>query len=215
MAANTSEDGPADDSSQWTRIVRKGKKLSRQRQAPHPPSQPPAAGPAENFQPNASPHLSLNDIAADHEKTTSRWRGTDCYKKLHEIIKKNAASHAAITNAVCLGLGAFDPDDGSWLAQRRSHIQLAAFLTMVEALGNGSRTRIVQVMISLTVSWQKSMPTETSNATTRNLASPSQTRTSSPASVGRLSSLLTPTNSSTRLPWSLESTCTGISGLPR
>lgn len=128
-----------DDPAQWTRIRRKGKKLDRRQQPAPPRSQsqpsPPAAGPAENFQPNPSPQLSADDIRAAHDKIAARWRASDARDKLHRLVESHAASHRAVQRAVCLGLGAFDPDDGSWLAQRRSHIQLAAFLTMVETLG--------------------------------------------------------------------------------
>lgn len=131
MATSTADDAD-NDSSQWTRIVRKGKKLGRKQHQPH---QPPAAGPAENFQPNPSPQLSADDINAVHDKIASKWRASEAHEKLCTLVEANASSHAAITRAVCLGLGAFEPDDGSWVAQRRSHVQLAAFLTMVGKLG--------------------------------------------------------------------------------
>lgn len=133
MATSSSNGGKGEDNSaQWTRIVRKGKKPGKKQRQP---SHPPAAGPVENFQPNASPQLTVNDITTNHDKVASKWRETDCCANLSELIKKHAASHAPISRAICLGLGAFDPEDGSWVAQRRSHIQLAAFLTMVEILG--------------------------------------------------------------------------------
>lgn len=137
MATSTADDENA-DSAQWTRIIRKGKKLGRKQQQHQPQSQPhhpPAAGPAENFQPNPSPQLSADDIDTAHHKIASKWRTSEAHEKLRALIKANASSHVSISRAVCLGLGAFDPDDGSWLAQRRSHIQLAAFLTMVRELG--------------------------------------------------------------------------------
>lgn len=136
MATSTAEDG-GDDSSQWTRIVRKGKgKGKRLEKRPQPQAfQPPAAGPVESFQPNASPQLSLGEIEAEHDQIASKWRATECRDKLFLIVKENAASHVGIKRAVCLGLGAFDPEDGSWVARRRSHIQLAAFLDIVKSLG--------------------------------------------------------------------------------
>lgn len=128
-----SGEAEGEDTSQWTRIVRKekAKKLGRRQQ----PAQPPPAGPPENFRPNPSPKLSVDDIRAEHQGVSSKWRGTACYERLSRLVKVNAASHAPIRKAVCLGLGAFDPEDGSWVAQRRSHSQLAAFLTVVEVLG--------------------------------------------------------------------------------
>lgn len=119
-----------DDPSQWTRIVRKGKKLGRKEEV----LRLPVGGPPENFHPNGSPQLTVDNIKADHHKVASKWRATECHEQLCRMIKEKSASHEKITRAVCLGLGAFDPEDGSWSAQRRSHIQLAAFLAMVEAL---------------------------------------------------------------------------------
>lgn len=119
-----------DDPSQWTRIVRKGKKLGRKEEV----LRLPVGGPPENFHPNGSPQLTVDDIKAGHHEVASKWRETKCYGQLCNIIKEKSASHEKITRAVCLGLGAFDPEDGSWSAQRRSHIQLAAFLAMLEAL---------------------------------------------------------------------------------
>lgn len=88
----------------------------------------------ENFRPNGMPVLSVDDIKADHSKVASKWHETECYTRLCHVIKTNAVSHSKITRAVCLGLGAFDPEDGSWVSQRRSHIQLAAFLAIVKIL---------------------------------------------------------------------------------
>lgn len=127
MASATDQD---DDPSQWTRIVRKGKKPSRKEDA----LRLPVGGPPENFHPNGSPQLTVDDIKANHNKVASKWRETKCHEQLCKIIKEKSASHEKITRGVCLGLGTFDPEDGSWSAQRRSHIQLAAFLAMVEAL---------------------------------------------------------------------------------
>lgn len=127
MASSANQE---DDPSQWTRISRKGKKLRRQEEV----LRLPVGGPPENFHPNGSPQLTIDDIKANHDKVASKWRATQCYEQLCSIIRDKSASHENITRAVCLGLGAFDPEDSSWTAQRRSHIQLAAFLAMVEAL---------------------------------------------------------------------------------
>lgn len=121
-----------DDSSQWTRITRKSKKKKPGRQVEV--LRLPLGGPAENFRPNGKPVLSVDDIKANHSKIASKWHATECYTKLCHVVKINAAAHTGITSALCLGLGPFDPEDGSWVSQRRSHIQLAAFLAMVDIL---------------------------------------------------------------------------------
>lgn len=126
----TSPADQEDDPSQWTRIGRKGKKLGRKEEV----LRLPVGGPPENFHPNGSPQLTVDDIKADHHKVASKWRATKCHEQLCSTIKDNSASHKKITRAVCLGIGAFDPEDASWTSQRRSHIQLAAFLAIVELL---------------------------------------------------------------------------------
>lgn len=151
MSANAGEAGADNDrhdtntndgkSSEWTRIVRKDRRNNRGRR-PHKQQQqqqqhplPPTAGPADNFRPNAAPRLSADDIAAEHDKVAAQWRQTDACARLLAQLRDNAPACVRVARAVCLGLGAFEPEDGSFAARRRSHVQLAAFLTMIEALG--------------------------------------------------------------------------------
>lgn len=134
VSLELSVESQQDDSSQWTRIVRKGKKNNKKVSRQDETLRLPLGGPVENFRPNGTPLLSVDDIKANHAKVASKWHTSECYTKLCHVIKTNAMSHTKITRAVCLGLGAFDPEDGSWVSQRRSHIQLAAFLAIVEML---------------------------------------------------------------------------------
>ncbi|KAJ4420416.1 hypothetical protein N0V82_004405 [Gnomoniopsis sp. IMI 355080] len=148
------EEGGADtttnnDNDEWTRIVRKGKK----RNTTSRKTTPPAAGPVDNFRPNAAPTLSATDIRAEHDQVTAAWRATEACVQLRALMVRgrgegaagpiNAVAPAAcvpVRRAVCLGLGAFDPADGAWVARRRAHVQLAAFLTMVEGLEESGTT---------------------------------------------------------------------------
>lgn len=43
-------------------------------------------------------------------------------------------SDPPVSTAICLGIGSFDPHEGSWPLRRRTHVQLAAFETIVAAL---------------------------------------------------------------------------------
>lgn len=126
-AAEVSERGV----SEWTLVSKKAKGKKRS----IPSCLPPVAGPPDNFRPNPAPELSSKDIKEQYEFHTTRWRSSDGYKKLYELVKARASSYAPIKRAVCLGLGVFDPQDGSYASKRRSHIQLASFLTIVEILG--------------------------------------------------------------------------------
>ncbi|EON98218.1 hypothetical protein UCRPA7_6272 [Phaeoacremonium minimum UCRPA7] len=119
-----------DDASQWTRVIRKGKAIGRQEQV----LRLPRAGPESNFPPNPHARLTLQDIRTDHEKIPRKWRASPASSALADLIIDNRRSHAPITNAVCLGLGSFDPEDGSFDATRRSHVQLDAFLAITKLL---------------------------------------------------------------------------------
>lgn len=131
MSANAGEEGGADNSAnEWTHIGRKGKR-NYKKQIGHAP---PAAGSVDNFRPNPAPTLSAYDIHAEHEQVSAAWRGTAACAQLRTLLQSNSAECVGVRRAICLGLGAFDPEDGAWVARRRAHVQLAAFLTMVEAL---------------------------------------------------------------------------------
>ncbi|OIW30726.1 hypothetical protein CONLIGDRAFT_679491 [Coniochaeta ligniaria NRRL 30616] len=81
--------------------------------------------------------LDVASIAADHEKLCSRWRNSPSYSALRTIITDNAARHATIRTAICLGLGSFDVKDHSSRHSRSSHdahAQLEAFRVVVGIL---------------------------------------------------------------------------------
>lgn len=172
MASPTNRE---DDPSQWTRITRKGKgkKLGRKEEV----LRLPVGGPPENFHPNGSPQLTVDDIKANHDRFASKWRATKCYEQLFCIIKDKSASHEKITRAVCLGLGAFDPEDSSFTAQRRSHIQLAAFLAMVETLSRLTSQILLHARNIANMPWQSQKAGKRSRQSTKSRALPSQTRT--------------------------------------
>lgn len=131
MSANAGEERGVDNNAdEWTHIGRKGKRHNK-KQVGH---NPPAAGSVDNFRANPAPTLSVADIHAAHEQVSAAWRGTAACAQLRSLVQSNAAECVGVRRAICLGLGAFDPEDGAWVARRRAHVQLAAFLTMVEAL---------------------------------------------------------------------------------
>lgn len=82
--------------------------------------------------------LDVASIVADHEKLCSRWKNSPSYSDLRAIITDNAARHATIKTAICLGTGSFDARDHSSRHGRSSHdahVQLEAFRVVVGVLG--------------------------------------------------------------------------------
>ncbi|KAI1091425.1 hypothetical protein F5B19DRAFT_493498 [Rostrohypoxylon terebratum] len=121
---------------QWIRVRRKGRR-------------------AKSYQPivlessNTNTHnstsrpsfLSISQVITEHRRIRDQWRASaGCHQLRHAVASRNCGS--AITHAICFGLGSFDPEDGSWENRRRAHVQLAAFLYMVEQLQRGDQEPI-------------------------------------------------------------------------
>lgn len=85
--------------------------------------------------------LSLTEIQSDHKKFRQQWLDSDCCHKLRNLLETKSIC-VTPAKAICLGLGSFDPEDGSWQIRRRSHIQLAAFRTLVDCLEGPSKQPI-------------------------------------------------------------------------
>ncbi|VUC34133.1 unnamed protein product [Clonostachys rosea] len=83
---------------------------------------------------------SPEEIAAEYQRIRSDFEGTKAGEELHELMTKNGPE--AVTQAVCLGIGTFDPPDGGWETKRRTFIQLIGFLLMVEALEKRDKTKV-------------------------------------------------------------------------
>lgn len=134
-ASGPEKDQKEGKAAQWTHVSRKRARISSRTasgilkaMSDSPPiDQRPAAD-----------LLSVDDIEKNHDRYASKWRQSKSYDILCDLLKDNAASHVKITRAVCLGIGAFDPVTGSVVLQRQSHIQLEAFLAMVQSLGTCS-----------------------------------------------------------------------------
>ncbi|KAI0450001.1 hypothetical protein F5B21DRAFT_492478 [Xylaria acuta] len=78
------------------------------------------------------PTISLDRVKQDHDHFASEWKSSPDYAKLQELLSRHTAGR--VTKAVCFGLGTFDPPDGQRQWKRSSHIQLTAFLAIVEHL---------------------------------------------------------------------------------
>lgn len=83
--------------------------------------------------PTKDSYLTVDEIKADHQRIREQWLNSSCCRNLKKLMTSRASDHVPST-AVCLGIGSFDPPDGSWQVKRRTHAQLAAFQTLVELL---------------------------------------------------------------------------------
>lgn len=91
--------------------------------------------PPQHPQRRSGPLRPLSAIDAEYRKIRSQWEATSCCARLRELVATSAAGVGDVSNAICLGIGTFDPLDGAWEAKRRTFIQLIAFLIIVEELG--------------------------------------------------------------------------------
>ncbi|KAK7946218.1 uncharacterized protein PG986_010539 [Apiospora aurea] len=115
----------------WTYVATK-KRRSGARRKPNAHA-PPAAKIADHApQPTArDSYLTVAEITTDHQRIKEQWLNSSCCRDLKKLVTSRLADLVPST-AVCLGIGSFDPPDGSWQVKRRTHAQLAAFQTLVE-----------------------------------------------------------------------------------
>ncbi|KAL2758331.1 hypothetical protein ACRALDRAFT_1068689 [Sodiomyces alcalophilus JCM 7366] len=120
------------DKDGWTRVASK----SRYRRAPRAVATQKDLVAAKARYDHNQPRepLPVSEIKNDFTSFSTRWRESDSYQSLKSLILEHHERHRPVRKAVCLGIGTFDPDDGSWEVKRRAHVQLAAFLAMVDLL---------------------------------------------------------------------------------
>ncbi|KAI1505849.1 hypothetical protein F5X99DRAFT_366319 [Biscogniauxia marginata] len=122
---------------EWTRVRRKGRRSGGHS---HPWSSPSARGAATTAMPS-TPGLSLREVQDDHQRIADQWKSSVCCRQLDELIASRPIQHP-VSEAICLGLGSFDPADGAWEVKRRAHVQLAAFLSIVEQIQSAQKRPI-------------------------------------------------------------------------
>ncbi|KAI0599597.1 hypothetical protein F4775DRAFT_591383 [Biscogniauxia sp. FL1348] len=119
---------------EWTQVRRKGKGRGR---ALGQPRTAPVPEIADTKRSPRTSHLAVDEIRRTHERIAAQWGASPCRQRLASALASRADPPAPIASAVCLGIGTFDPDDGSWELRRRAHVQLAAFQFMVEQMTAG------------------------------------------------------------------------------
>ena len=117
------------DEEEWTFVKPRKAHRNKPRDASHASSPTPTAPNAR-----AGPLRPVSDIAAEYRSLRATWESSPACHSLRALVAARAAA-APVTQAVCLGIGTFDPADGGWEARRRTYVQLIAFLVMVDELG--------------------------------------------------------------------------------
>ncbi|KAH9905476.1 hypothetical protein F4778DRAFT_779812 [Xylariomycetidae sp. FL2044] len=125
-----------DDTNGWIHVRGKGRRTQNRN---HPKLHP-ANTPNSQIRPDSS-LLTVADVAKEHTRIVDQWKTSTCFRQLKDLVTSEAKG-TLVTRALCLGLGTFDPTDGAWQAKRKAHVQLAAFLCIVEGLEQASQQKI-------------------------------------------------------------------------
>ncbi|KAI0018020.1 hypothetical protein F4780DRAFT_781724 [Xylariomycetidae sp. FL0641] len=126
MTATCVGESQPEPQQEWTRVVRR-KGRSRPSKTSHSSKTSSAA-----VIPSA-PSLTRDDLVRDHQYFAGPWKSSTCAQQLRETVSSRA-NRQPISQAICFGIGSFDPADGASEVKRRAHVQLAAFLLMAEAV---------------------------------------------------------------------------------
>lgn len=128
----------ATDSDAWTFVKprsRKNKQSGRGSALGHHPGEQTSAISPGTFKPRTSNLRSVDEIYDEYRSVRAEWLESESCTKLRELVRKHASKQPAVSKALCLGIGTFDPEDGAWAQKRISFHQLIAFTVMVEELG--------------------------------------------------------------------------------
>ncbi|KAI1419187.1 hypothetical protein F5Y12DRAFT_284898 [Xylaria sp. FL1777] len=113
------------------------------RKGRRPRKNPSSTTPVSNTLLVSPPSLSLEQVKQDHDRLAGQWKSSPSYGQLQELLSGHVAGiSCSVTTAICFGLGTFDPPDGAWEQKRKAHIQLAAFLAIVDHLQSKASHRI-------------------------------------------------------------------------
>ena len=117
-----------DEASSWTHVQPRSR-----RRKPHQPE--PLGQPENPPKPREDGLRSVDEISAEYRRTRQQFEESKSCSSLRELVRLNCSAVGAVSRAVCLGIGTFDPADGGWTAKRKAFVQLIAFLIMVEEIG--------------------------------------------------------------------------------
>lgn len=78
--------------------------------------------------------ISALQIRDEYLRVQSEWQESPSCSRLVNLVRRVAGTSCPVRQAVCLGIGTFDPESGSWEVKRRAYVELAAFVTIVDCL---------------------------------------------------------------------------------
>jgi hypothetical protein len=132
------------DSGEWNQVKRKGGRL---RNIPAPTNEA-ADSLVDGIRPNPKPELSVNDLWRYHESVTQDSQTTQWWEQVRQLLDSilSKPGRPAITRAVFLGPGPYEPSNGSSIARRTAQMQTAAFTYLVDRLSWGPCRRRHEVV---------------------------------------------------------------------
>ncbi|KAK3298718.1 uncharacterized protein B0H64DRAFT_385911 [Chaetomium fimeti] len=120
------------DDGEWSQVKRRGGRL---RNIPAPTNEA-ADSLVDGIRPNPKPELSVNDLWKYHESVNQDSQSTEWWEQVRQLLDSilTKPGRPAITRAVFLGPGPYEPSNGSSVARRTAHMQTAAFSYVVDHL---------------------------------------------------------------------------------
>jgi hypothetical protein len=135
MAPDVSREAHSRDDEGWQHVTSKTRRGRRN-------VQPVIEQPGE-----PKPHMeglrTVAELEVEYRRTREQWEASAACAQLRELVASSASKLSAISKGICLGIGTFDPPDGGWETKRKTFVQIAAFLTTIDELGE-SRRKISQ-----------------------------------------------------------------------
>ncbi|KAI1260397.1 hypothetical protein F5Y18DRAFT_432348 [Xylariaceae sp. FL1019] len=120
----TLQDQPPEAQDEWVRVRRRKGRGKTAQHRPEPSKESSAPEPSIS-------HLTLEQVKKDYEHFAGQWTSSPASHRLRDALSKKKYN-VRIDKAICFGIGTFDPADASWDIKRKAHVQLAAFLLIVE-----------------------------------------------------------------------------------
>ncbi|KAL2024268.1 hypothetical protein VTK56DRAFT_9424 [Thermocarpiscus australiensis] len=119
---------------EWVQVKGKG---GRQRKVPTPASVV-SQSMLDGIRPNPNPELSVDDLWRYHEAMIQEFHALKLLGEVRQVLEAalSRSNRPAITKAICLGPGTYEPSNGSSTARRTAHMQTAVFRSIIDHLSS-------------------------------------------------------------------------------